>query len=191
MFDDVDSGWEKRVVSPDVFLSRIEPGMSIFLGTGVAEPRTLVKCLTTSDMNNLTDLELVQIVSLGDAIAFRNTAHDHKYRLKTFFAGWLASDAITAGYVDMIPCRFSRIPRLVESGAIRVDVAFVQITPPDKAGYASLGVSVDVAKYAMERASIVVGEINSSVPRTMGNTFVHVDDFHYLVRATEPPIYFP
>jgi acyl-CoA hydrolase/GNAT superfamily N-acetyltransferase len=191
MFDDVDSGWQKRVVSPDVALSRIEPGMSIFLGTGVAEPRTLVKHLTTSDMSNLTDLELIQIVSLGDAIAFRNTARDHKYRLKTFFAGWLASEAITSGSVDMIPCRFSRIPRLVESGAIRVDVAFVQITPPDRAGYSSLGVSVDVAKYAMERASLVVGEINSSVPRTMGNTFVHVDDFDYLVQATEPPIYFP
>jgi len=191
MFDDVDSGWEQRVVSPEVFLSRIEPGMSIFLGTGVAEPRTLVKKLMTSDMSNLTDLELVQIVSLGDAISFKNTAYDHKFRLKTFFAGWLASEAITSGSVDMIPCRFSRIPKLVESGAIRVDVAFVQITPPDKAGYASLGVSVDVAKYAMERASLVIGEINDQVPRTMGNTFVHVKDFHYLVRAEEPPIYFP
>jgi acyl-CoA hydrolase/GNAT superfamily N-acetyltransferase len=191
MFDDVDSGWEKRVVPPEVFLSRIEPGMSIFLGTGVSEPRTLVKHLTTSELINLIDLELVQILSLGDAIAFKHTARDHKYRLKTFFAGWLASEAITSGSVDMIPCRFSRIPQLVESGAIRVDVAFVQITPPDKAGYASLGVSVDAAKYAMERASIVVGEINSQVPRTMGNTFVHVDDFHYLIRATEPPIYFP
>jgi acyl-CoA hydrolase/GNAT superfamily N-acetyltransferase len=191
MYDDVDSGWEKRVVSPDVFLSRIEPGMSIFLGTGVSEPRTLVKRLMTSELNNLTDLELVQLVSLGDAISFTNTPHEHKYRLKTLFSGWLASEAITSGSVDMIPCRFSQIPRLVESGAIRVDVAFIQITPPDRAGYASLGVSVDVARYAMERASIVVGEINSSVPRTMGDTFVHVDDFNYLVRATEPPIYFP
>jgi acyl-CoA hydrolase/GNAT superfamily N-acetyltransferase len=191
MYDDVDSGWEKRIVSPDIFLSRIEPGMNIFLGTGVSEPRTLVKHLMTSEMSNLTDLELVQIVSLGDAISFSKTSHEHKYRLKTFFSGWLASEAIRSGSVDMIPCRFSQIPRLVESGAIRVDVAFVQITPPDKAGYASLGVSVDVAKYAMEKASIVVGEINSSVPRTMGNTFVHVNDFNYLVRATEPPIYFP
>ena len=191
MFDDVDSGWEKRVVSPDLFLSRIEPGMSIFIGTGVAEPRTLVKHLTSSDLPKLTDLELVQIVSLGDAISFRDSAHDHKYRLKTFFSGWLASEAITSGSVDMVPCRFSRIPKLVESGAIRVDVAFVQITPPDKAGYASLGVAVDVAKYAMEKASLVVGEVNSQVPRTMGNTFVHVDSFDHLVRATEPPIYFP
>ncbi|MBA4422432.1 MAG: GNAT family N-acetyltransferase [Syntrophus sp. (in: bacteria)] len=191
MFDDVDSGWEKRVVAPEAFLSKIEPGMSIFLGTGVAEPRTILKKLMTSEMSNLTDLELIQIVSLGDVISFKNTAGDHKFRLKTFFAGWLASEAITSGSVDMVPCRFSQIPKLVESGVIRVDVAFVQITPPDRAGYASLGVSVDVAKYAMERASLVVGEINSLAPRTMGNTFVHVDDFDYLIRATEPPIYFP
>ncbi len=191
MFDDVDSGWEKRVVPPEEFLSRIEPGMSIFLGTGVAEPRTLVNKLMNSPLGNLTDLELVQIVSLGDAISFNNAANRNKFRLKTFFSGWLASEAITSGSIDMIPCRFSRIPKLVESGAIRVDVAFVQITPPDKAGYSSLGVAVDVAKYAMERASLVIGEVNNLVPRTMGNTFVHRDAFHYLVRATEPPIYFP
>lgn len=183
--------WKDKVVSPEDVLTRIKPGMSIFLGTGVAEPRTLVKHLTSSDFANLTDLELIQIVSLGDALAFSSTTTAQKYRLKTFFAGWTASKAIMAGSVDMIPCRLSRIPKLFESGAIRVDVAFVQITPPDERGYASLGVSVDVAKHAMDRASMVVAEINENVPRTLGNTFVHVQAFDYLVYATEPPIYFP
>lgn len=183
--------WAEKVVAPSEVLTKISPGMSIFLGTGVAEPRTLVKHLMTSELRNLTDLELIQIVSLGDAIAFSNTSTAQKFRLKTFFAGWAAGKAIMSGSVDMIPCRFSRIPKLVESGAIRVDVAFVQISPPDRRGYASLGVSVDVAKHAMERAAIVVGEINDQVPRTLGNTFVHVDDFDYFVNATDPPIYFP
>lgn len=191
MTDDDSLSWKNKVVSPEDVLMRIKPGMSIFLGTGVAEPRTLVKYLTSSDFANLTDLELIQIVSLGDAIAFSITTTAQKYRLKTFFAGWAASKAIMAGSVDMIPCRLSRIPKLFESGAIQVDVAFVQITPPDARGYASLGVSVDVAKHAMERASIVVAEINDKVPRTLGNTFVHVRDFDYMVYATEPPIYFP
>lgn len=183
--------WDVKVVSPSEVLTKISPGMSIFLGTGVAEPRTLVKHLMTSELRNLSDLELIQIVSLGDAIAFSNSSTSQKFRLKTFFAGWTAGKAIMSGSVDMIPCRFSRIPKLVESGAIRVDVAFVQISPPDRRGYASLGVSVDVAKHAMERASLVVGEINDRVPRTLGNTFVHVDDFDYFVNATDPPIYFP
>ena len=191
MADNDSLSWKDKVVSPEDVLTRIKPGMSIFLGTGVAEPRTLVKHLTSSDFANLTDLELIQIVSLGDALAFSSTTTAQKYRLKTFFAGWTASKAIMAGSVDMIPCRLSRIPKLFESGAIRVDVAFVQITPPDERGYASLGVSVDVAKHAMERASMVVAEINENVPRTLGNTFVHVQAFDYLVYATEPPIYFP
>src|SRR5512137_1110586 len=138
--------WKDKVVLPEDVLTRIKPGMSIFLGTGVAEPRTLVKHLTSSELSNLTDLELIQIVSLGDAIAFSSTATAKKYRLKTFFSGWTASQAIMAGSVDIIPCRFSQIPKLFEFGAIHVDVAFIQITPPDGKGYSSLGISVDVAK---------------------------------------------
>jgi acyl-CoA hydrolase len=183
--------WKEKVVSPDVVLTKIKPGMSIFLGTGVAEPRTLVKHLTSSTLPNLSDLELIQIVSLGDVIDFSSTKTAQKYRLKTFFAGWTASKAIMTGSVDMIPCRLSQIPKLFDSGAIRIDVAFVQITPPDGRGYSSLGVSVDIAKHAIDHASIVVGEINDKVPRTLGNTFVHVNEFDFMVYATEPPLYFP
>jgi len=183
--------WKRRIVSPDKVLEKIEPGMSIYIGTGVSEPRTLVKHLMKSSEGNLTDLELVQLVSLGEAVSYHTKADRPKYRLKTFFAGWLASEAIVAGAADFIPARLSQIPGLVESGAIRIDVVFVQISRPDSAGYASLGVAIDVAKYAMDKAVLVVGEINDEVPRTQGNTFVHVKDFHYFVEAAEPMFYFP
>jgi acyl-CoA hydrolase/GNAT superfamily N-acetyltransferase len=115
----------------------------------------------------------------------------HKYRLRTFFAGWVASEAITAGRVDLIPSRFVRIPSLIESRRMAFDAAFIQITPPDQAGYCSLGVAVDAARQAMEKAPLVVGEVNPWVPRTYGDTLVPVDDFHLLVQATQPPITFP
>lgn len=182
--------WERMVVSPDVVLDKLHPGMSIYLGTAVAEPRTLVRHLLASDKPNLQDLELIQLVSLGDAISPQNLSA-HKCRLKTFFSGWVASDAITEGRVDLIPARFSRIPLLIESGQIPIDVAFVQITPPNEAGYCSLGVGVDVARRAMEQASLVVGEINTLIPRTFGDTYVPLSDFDYLVASSEPPIYFP
>ncbi|HOG08208.1 MAG TPA: GNAT family N-acetyltransferase [Syntrophales bacterium] len=185
------SDWERKIVTPEYVLDKIDPGMSIFIGTGVAEPRTLTKHLMSSEMTNLTDLELVQLVSMGDVISFRDESNKDKFRLRTFFSGWLAGEAITSGAVDLIPSRFSDIGRLILKGALRIDVVFVQITPPDSAGYASLGVSVDVAKMAMQRASLIVGEINENMPRTLGNTFVNVRDFHYLVRSTEPLIYFP
>ena len=179
--------WKQKIVSPENMLAKIDPGMSIFLGTGMAEPRTLVKHLMESDQSNLQDLELIQLVSLGDAVAI-DERYARKFRLKTFFSGWLASDAISQGRVDLIPSRFSRVAWLFKTGVINIDVAFIQVTPPDENGYAYL-VGASVEKQAMEMAKIVVGEINSQIPRTMGDTLVNMDDFNYLVEATEPPYY--
>jgi acyl-CoA hydrolase/RimJ/RimL family protein N-acetyltransferase len=136
------------------------------------------------------DLELIQLVSFGDALSIEELTLQ-QFRLKTFFAGWVAGEAIRAGRVDLIPCRFSQIPQLMETGPLRIDAAFVQITPPDEAGYASLGVAVDVARQAMEQAKLVVGEINEEAPRTLGDTFVHVREFDLFVRSTEELHYFP
>ncbi len=181
--------WQQRIVSPDRVIERIEPGMSIFIGTGTGEPRTLVKHLMNSEAANLRDLELIQLVSFGDAIS-PGALNANTYRLKTFFSGWIASDAITAGRVDLIPSSFSRIPALIQSDQIPIDAVFVQITAPNEAGYCSFGVTVDVNRQAMEKASLVVGEINDRIPQTFGDTFEHISTFEMLVKSTEPPIYF-
>ncbi len=181
--------WQQKIVSANAVLERIRPGMSVFLSTGAAEPRTLVKHLMAAQSAKLQDLELIQIVSFADAISLKNL-QGQKFRLKTFFSGWVAEEAIAAGHVDLIPCSLSRIPELLEKRRIRVDMAFVQITPPDKDGYSSLGVSVDVARRAMEQANIVVGEINTQIPRTLGDTFVQISAFNMLVQSDEPPVFF-
>jgi acyl-CoA hydrolase/RimJ/RimL family protein N-acetyltransferase len=181
--------WHKKLVTADAVLDRISPGMSVFLSTGTAEPRTLVKHLMAARSAKLQDLELIQIVSFADAISLKNL-QSQKFRLKTFFSGWVADEAIAAGHVDLIPCNLYRIAELLEKQRIRVDMAFVQITPPDKDGYSSLSVSIDVARMAMEQARIVVGEINALMPRTLGDTFVHISDFDMLVQSDEPPVYF-
>jgi acyl-CoA hydrolase len=185
----VKDDWQKQVISPEKVFESIEPGMSIFLGTGVGEPRTLVKHMMTTDAVNLRDLELIQLVSLGDAISLK-ALDTNAYRLKTFYSGWVASEAITAGRVDLIPSSFSKIPGLIKTGRIPIDVAFIQITPPNEAGYCSLGVAVDVVREVMETASLVVGEINPDIPVTFGDTFVPLSDFDFLVRSTQKPIYF-
>jgi acyl-CoA hydrolase/RimJ/RimL family protein N-acetyltransferase len=184
-----DSDWQQKLVTPDRVLQKLEPGASIFIGTAAAEPRTLVRQLMESKFEGLQDLEIIQLAGLGDAL-LPDALHERKYRLKTFFSGGVAADAITEGKVDLIPRRFSQIPELFASGRIPIDAAFVQITPPDQAGYCSLGVAVDVARQAMEKASLKVGEIDSLIPRTYGDTFVHPLDFDYLVESTEEPVYF-
>jgi len=181
--------WNSAVVTPETMIEKIRPGMSIFLGTAVAEPRTMVRHLMTSDAKNLEDLELIQLFGFGDAVS-RQTLQSKNFRLKTFFSGWVADEAIEEGQVDLIPSRFVKIPQLIESLLRPVDVAIVQITPPNEAGFCSLGIAIDVAREALEQASIRVGEINTQIPRTFGDTFVPVSEFDFLVRSTDPPIYF-
>jgi len=182
--------WHNKRATPDQALARIEPGMNIFLGTGAAEPRTLVKRLMASDALNLQDLTLIQILSFGDAISLEEL-RSNKYRLKTFFSGWVASEAITAGRVDLIPSRFSAIPWLIKGRQLPMDVALIQVTPPDAEGLCSLGIAVDVGRQVMAQASVVIGEINPHIPRTYGDTFVSVNDFDLLVESTEPAPVFP
>jgi acyl-CoA hydrolase/GNAT superfamily N-acetyltransferase len=181
--------WEDKIVTPERVLQKLKPGMSIFIGTGVAEPRTLVKSLMHLESGNLQDLELIQLVSFGDAISPQELRFQ-RYRLKTFFSGWVSNESIIEGHVDLIPSRFVWIPRLIESGQVPVDATFVQITPPDGYGNCSLGLAVDAARQAMERSRLVVGEINHHVPRTFGDTFVHVSNFDFLVVSEDLPIYF-
>jgi acyl-CoA hydrolase/RimJ/RimL family protein N-acetyltransferase len=129
-------------------------------------------------------------LSFGEAVSQKKAPDlKNKFRLKTFFSGWVASEAITEGRADLIPCRFSRIHELIKSERIHIDAVFIQITPPNEEGYCSLGVTVDVARYAMDQANLVIGEINSDTPFTFGDTFVHINEFNYLVEATEKPIY--
>ena len=180
---------DDMIVTADEAIEDIEPGMSIFLGTGVAEPRTLVKHLMNSNEPNLQDLELIQIISFGDLISPRELS-SQKYRLKTFFSGWTADEAISSGRIDYIPSRFSEIPNLIDSEQLNVDVAIIQVTPPNEAGYCSLGVAVDVARNVMEKASIVIGEINYEIPYTFGDTFIPASDFDCFVESDEKPIYF-
>jgi len=178
------ANWKDRIVSASEALSAVKPGMSIFVGTGIAEPRTLVRQLKAAAGSNLQDLEIIQLMCLGDTI---DESSADKYRVKTFHEGCVAGKAIASGLVDLIPSRFSQIPALFKSGAIHIDAAFIQITPPAENGYAALGVSVDVARHAMDGASLVIGEINGHIPRTCGDTLVHVDEFDYFVQSTTPP----
>lgn len=182
--------WQDRLVSPRAALARLKPGMRIFVSTGVAEPRTLIRALMASREGRLEDLELIQLVSFGDALSLSDPSAQ-RFRLKTFYPGYVVSDAISEGRVDWIPCDFAQIPGMFETGQIPVDVAFVQITPPDEGGYASVGVSVDVSRTALERASLVVGEINPDMPRTSGDTLVAIGDFDLLVESSEPTLVFP
>jgi len=185
----MDPAWQSLTVPLERVLEKIRPGMSIYLGSGAAEPRAAIRYLLSHGKSRLEDLELIQLMSFGEAISdeARNAGH---VRLKTFFSGWHAESAIGEGRVDFIPSRFVHIPQLINSGLIHIDVAIVQITPPNEAGYCSLSVAVDAAREAMEQATLKIGEINPCVPFTLGDTVVPMAEFDLLTVSEVPPFYF-
>ena len=189
MSNAADGQWKKLLVTPEEVLDNIRPGMNIFLGSGSAEPRTLMKYLMESDQRNANDLELIQLGTHGDILSLKEL-HYQNFRLKTFFSGWVAGETATSQNVDLIPGRYSQIPRIIKSKRIPIDAAFIQITLPNESGHCSLGVAVDVAREAMEQALLVVGEINPLTPFTFGDTIVSISDFDLLVESTQKPAYF-
>ena len=174
-------------MSPEEVLAKIRPGMTIFIGTGPAAPLTLMKALLDSDEHNVRDIEFVQLTVQGNVILSVKELFTQNYRLKTFFSGFVSSKTLKTGIVDLIPAYSSEIPKLINQGKVIIDMAFIQITPPDSEGFCSLGVAVDVAREAMEKASIVIGEINSEMPFTYGDTFVSIHEFDYLVTSVKGP----
>jgi acyl-CoA hydrolase/GNAT superfamily N-acetyltransferase len=174
--------WQRMAVPVDEVLHRIRPGMRIFLGTGLAEPQSFVQALMNATANNLLDLELIQLVSLSKAIS-PVAAKSSKLRLKTFFPGPTGEPHLAVEGYDLIPGRFGRITALFASGRISVDVAVLQITPPDPSGYCSLGVSLDVGRMALAQSSIAVGEINPQAPHTYGDTLIQVSEFDLLIEG--------
>ena len=100
-------GWEKQLVAPEQVIHLMRPGMRVFMGTGAAEPRSLVQHLMASRSNKLQDLELIQLASFAEAVTLGNL-QAQKFRLKTFFSGWVAQEAIAAGVSfckGNIPCK--------------------------------------------------------------------------------------
>jgi acyl-CoA hydrolase len=177
------------IVTPEAVFHKIRPGERIFISSGIAEPQTLVKYLMSIAAGKLDDIELVQIFSLSNSLSAQ-TISTKPFSLKTFCSRQSTEDTIVGGCVDLIPSRLTAVAELIRSGQVQIDVAFVQVTPPNEAGYCSLGVAVDVAREAMEAAALKVGEINPNIPYTFGDTYVAVDEFDMLVESHQQPLYF-
>jgi acyl-CoA hydrolase/GNAT superfamily N-acetyltransferase len=162
----------------------IRPGRRILIGSGAAEPLTLVDALVQHG-DHLADIDIVHLLTLGPAPYVR-PEYAERFRHSAFFIGPNVRDAVQAGRADFIPVFLSEIPRLITSRRIRIDVALIQSTPPDAHGYVSLGVSVDVVRAAVDAADLVLCEINPNMPRTHGDSFLHVSKIDRLIPVTRP-----
>jgi acyl-CoA hydrolase len=180
--------WAGRVrdktVTADEAVSGIRRGQRVFIGSGAAEPQLLVKALADRG-ESLADNQIIHIRSLGVA-PYTESKFSDRFRYNSFFIGDNVRDAVAACRADYTPVFLSEVPRLFRSGRAPVDAALIQVTPPDAHGFCSYGVSVDIVKAATESARLVVAELNPQMPRTLGDSFIHIDRIHRVVLQDAP-----
>jgi 4-hydroxybutyrate CoA-transferase len=182
-------GWRERLqsksVTADEAIQAVKSGDRVFLHGAAATPRTLIAALGRR-LPDVEGIETVSIHTVGDA-PYASPERAANVRHRALFIGANVREAVNAGRADYVPIFLSDIPALFRNGALPIDVALINVAPPDAHGYCSLGTSVDVARAAAEHAQVVVAQLNAATPRTLGDSFVHVDRIDYAVTVDEPP----
>ncbi|MHB8767325.1 MAG: GNAT family N-acetyltransferase [Deferrisomatales bacterium] len=174
----------EKILTAEAAMGRIKRGSRIFLGTGCGEPQHLIR--TMAGAPGLQDNMIYQMLSLTLAEFVDDPRFVRNFALKLFFISNAMRRAAFEGKIDYVPAYLSQIPRLFRKRQIGLDVALVQVSPPDPFGYCSLGVSVDVTQAGMASAGLVIAQINRHMPRTWGDSVVHVDELDCLVLHDEP-----
>jgi len=174
----------KKLVSAEEAVSKIKRGSRIFIGTGCGEPQHLIKTMV-NDIS-MQDIMIYQMLSSTLSQFINDESFFKRFSLKLFFISSTMRKAAFEGKIDYIPVYLSEIPQLFSNQRIGLDVALIQISPPDKFGYCSLGVSVDITRAGLENADLTIAQVNPRMPRTFGDSFVHVDEIDNMVLHEEP-----
>jgi acyl-CoA hydrolase/GNAT superfamily N-acetyltransferase len=172
-----------KLMSGDDAVGLIKRGSRVFIGTGCGEPQHLIRSLVENDQ--LQDIMIYQMLSHTLAKYVDDPSFLRRFSLKLFFISQDMRKAAFEGKIDYLPMYLSQIPRYFSNQRIGLDVALVQVSPPDKFGYCSLGVSVDITRSGLENAKMVIAQVNPRMPRTFGDSFVHVDELDFLVLHEE------
>ena len=173
-----------KVVSAAKAVSVIQSGDRVFVHTAAAAPQCLVHAMTDRHAE-LSDVEVVHLHTEGDA-PYADDAYTGTFHTNALFVGANVRQAVASGRADYVPVFLSEVPALFRRDILPLDVAILQVSPPDKHGYCSLGGSVDVSRAALETAGAVVVQINPQMPRTHGDGFIHESQIDFAVEKEAP-----
>jgi acyl-CoA hydrolase len=176
--------YKKRLKLADDALQCVKSGMRVYIQPGCAEPETLVEALMRRGPD-LHDVEIVHMMTMGCAPYVAPEMAGH-FRHNAMFIGSNVRAAINDGRADYTPIYLSEIEGLFESGSMPIDVALIEVSPPDSHGFCSFGVGVDTTLTAAKCARYVVAQVNDNMPRTYGDSFIHVSDIDALVESSRP-----
>lgn len=176
--------YQSRIAPPQEAVSVIKSGDRVFLTGNVSVPQTILSALVNY-APNLTNVEICQALSIGPADYVMPEMHGH-LRVNSMFISANIRKAVQEGKADFTPVLLSEFPLLFKNGFLPLDVALIHVSPPDEHGYCSFGVEVGLTKSAAESAKIIIAEVNQKMPRTLGDSFIHVTKLNHIIPVNYP-----
>lgn len=170
--------------TPEKAVERIHSGNNIYIHTAVAAPQTLIQAMTNRS-EDLKDINIYHLHTEG-AAPYASEELKDSFSVNSLFIGANVRKSVQSGRVNFVPMFLSEIPLLFRRGRLKLDVAMIQVSPPDRHGWCSLGVSVDATKAAVESASVILAEVNPHMPRTHGDGHIHFSQIDELVEVDYP-----
>ncbi len=174
----------EKLLTAQKSVKKIKNGSRVFIGTGCGEPQRLIKAMV-EDLS-IQDIVIYQMLSATLSNYVNDENFLSRFSIKLFFISPLMRQSAFEGKIDYIPVYLSQIPKIFANHEIGLDVALIQVSPPDDHGYCSLGISVDITLSGMKNADIVIAQINQEMPRTWGDSNIHIDEIDYFVEHNEP-----
>ena len=169
----------KGLTCAEEAVKEIRSGMRVFLTGNCSVPQVALAALVARTPA-LENVEVIQVLSIGDTAYVSEEMAGH-LRVNTLFISDNVREAVNDGRADFTPSHLSEIPRLFASGVLPIDIALIQVSPPDDHGFCSFGVEVGVTKTAAQNAKIIIAEVNPQMPRTLGDAFIHISKIDYMI----------
>jgi acetyl-CoA hydrolase len=180
--------WEeinrRKVTDVDSALASIRSDSRVYLGGGSGVPKELIQGLTRRAAS-LRNVELTHILTFAEA-PYAELQYQDAFRVNALFIGPNVRKAVQKGHADFTPVFLSEIPNLFQNGPLPLDIALISLSPPDEHGFCSFGVEVGTTKPAAESARVIIAEVNRQMPRTLGDSFIHVSRLHHIIEVDYP-----
>jgi 4-hydroxybutyrate CoA-transferase len=176
--------YQSRITTAEEAVRVIRSGMRIFLTGNVSVPQQVLAVLVEY-APNLKGVEICQALTIGPADYVKPGMEDH-LRVNTLFISHNVRKAVQEGRADFTPVLLSEFPLLFKRGILPLDVAIIHVSPPDEHGFCSLGVEVGLTKSPAEVAKVIIAEVNQQMPRTLGDSFIHVSRLNHIIPVNYP-----
>ncbi|MBZ9608164.1 4-hydroxybutyrate CoA-transferase [Clostridium estertheticum] len=174
--------YKSKVITAEQAAGKIKSGNRVVTGHACGEPTDVIAAMVANS-KAYENVEIVHMVAMSKS-EYAKPGMEKHFRHNSLFVGRTTRESVSSGRADFTPCFFSKVPELFKNGYLPIDVAIVQVSAPDEHGCCSFGVSIDYTKTATECAKMVIAEVNNKMPRTMGDSFIHISDIDYIVEVS-------